>query len=41
MIVATTKEEREKALNDILPYQRDDFYNLMKVMEGYDVTIRF
>ena len=41
MIVAATKEEREKALNDILPYQRDDFYNLMKVMEGYDVTIRF
>ena len=41
MIVASTKEEREKALNDILPYQRDDFYNLMKVMEGYDVTIRF
>ena len=41
MIVALTKEEREKALNDILPYQRDDFYNLMKVMEGYDVTIRF
>ena len=41
MIVASTKEEREKALNDILPYQRDDFYNLMKIMEGYDVTIRF
>ena len=41
MIVASTKEEREKALNYILPYQIDDFYNLMKIMEGYDVTIRF
>ncbi len=40
MIVATTVEDREKALEEILPYQRDDFYNLMKVMEGHHVTIR-
>ena len=41
MIVAKTKEEREKALAEILPYQREDFYQLMKTMEGYEVTIRF
>ncbi len=40
MIVANTKEDREKALEEILPYQRDDFYNLMKTMEGHHVTIR-
>ncbi|MBO5414182.1 MAG: pyruvate, phosphate dikinase [Bacilli bacterium] len=41
MIVATTKEERELALSEILPYQREDFYKLMKTMAGYEVTIRF
>lgn len=40
MIIANTKEEREKTLNDILPYQKDDFYKLMKVMDKKEVTIR-
>ncbi len=41
MIIADTIEEREKALNKILPYQRGDFEKLFKSMEGYGVTIRF
>ena len=41
MIVAKTFEERQLALSQILPYQKEDFYKLMKVMDGYKVTIRF
>ena len=41
MIVAPTKEKREEALDAILPYQKDDFKALFKVMDGYEVTIRF
>ena len=41
MITADTKEKREEALEKILPYQRDDFEQLFRVMEGYGVTIRF
>lgn len=40
MILAETHEEREKALNKILPFQRDDFYQLFKVMDGMPITIR-
>jgi pyruvate, orthophosphate dikinase len=40
MIVADTKSEREKALAKLLPMQRDDFYQLFKIMDGYPVTIR-
>ena len=41
MIVAPTKEKREEALDAILPYQKDDFKELFKVMDGYEVAIRF
>ena len=41
MITAETIELREEALEKILPYQRDDFAGLFRVMEGYGVTIRF
>lgn len=41
MITASTKEQREEALQEILPFQRDDFYGLFKAMDGYSVTIRF
>ena len=41
MIVAPTLEKREEALDKILPYQKDDFKELFKVMDGYEVTIRF
>ncbi len=40
MICADTLEEREKALAELIPYQREDFYNLLKTMKGYTVTIR-
>ena len=41
MICADTKEEREKALDKILPYQQSDFEELYEALEGYPVTIRF
>ncbi|AEH51971.1 pyruvate, phosphate dikinase [Pseudothermotoga thermarum] len=40
MIVAKTKEEREKALNELLPLQKEDFKGLFRIMAGYPVTIR-
>jgi pyruvate,orthophosphate dikinase len=40
MILAETKEEREKALAKILPYQRNDFKEIFKIMTGLPVTIR-
>lgn len=40
MIIAETKAEREKALTKLLPMQRDDFYQLFKIMDGFPVTIR-
>lgn len=40
MIMARTKEERQDALNKILPMQRSDFIEIFKIMEGKPVTIR-
>jgi len=40
MILANTEEERRAALKEILPYQRVDYYNIFKAMNGYPVTIR-
>lgn len=40
MIITDTQSERELALNKLLPMQRDDFYQLFKIMNGYPVTIR-
>lgn len=39
-IMAKTKEERQNALNKLLPFQRSDFIGLFKAMEGLPVTIR-
>ena len=41
MITATDVESREKALEAILPYQRDDFEGLFRAMDGKCVIIRF
>lgn len=41
MIVAPTVEAREKALNKLLPMQREDFIGLYKAMKGFAVTIRY
>lgn len=40
MILADNKEEREKALGDLLPYQRQDFLEIFEAMEGMPVTVR-
>jgi pyruvate,orthophosphate dikinase len=40
MIIAETREEREKALAKIRPMQRDDFFGIFKAMDGFPVTIR-
>jgi pyruvate,orthophosphate dikinase len=40
MILANNIEGRKKALAKLLPMQRDDFYGMLKAMEGYGVTIR-
>ena len=40
MIVAKSKEEREKALAELLPIQRKDFIEIFKVMDDLPVTIR-
>jgi pyruvate,orthophosphate dikinase len=40
MILAETQEDRIKALDKLLPYQRDDFIGIFKAMKGMPVTIR-
>ncbi|MGO1469312.1 MAG: pyruvate, phosphate dikinase [Tissierella sp.] len=41
MIMANTAEERKAALDELLPVQRKDFYEIYKVMGDRPVTIRF
>ena len=41
MILSDTTEEREAALNELIPFQKGDFKGLYKAMEGRPVTIRF
>lgn len=40
MILSDTVEGREKALAKLLPYQKQDFYGILKAMNGYPVNIR-
>ena len=40
MILADNLEGRKRALTKLLPMQREDFYGILKAMEGYGVTIR-
>jgi pyruvate, orthophosphate dikinase len=40
MILAATSQERAKALDRLLPFQRDDFNEILNAMEGLPVTIR-
>jgi len=40
MIISDTYEDRVKALNKLLEYQRKDFEDLFEIMEGLPVTIR-
>ena len=41
MICSSTVEEREKALDKIIPFQQGDFEKLYEALEGKPVTIRF
>ncbi|MEL1136220.1 pyruvate, phosphate dikinase [Desulfitobacterium sp. THU1] len=40
MILAQSLQEREEALAKLLPVQEEDFYGILKVMQGFPVTIR-
>ncbi len=40
MILSDTVEGREKALAKLLPYQKADFYGILKAMDGLHVNIR-
>lgn len=40
MILADSTEERERALEKLLPYQKQDFYGILKCMDGKPVNIR-
>lgn len=40
MILADSTEGREKALEKLLPYQKQDFYGILKCMDGLPVNIR-
>src|SRR5438034_6505920 len=40
MILADNEADRRKALDELLPLQRDDFYGVFKAMHGSPVTIR-
>ncbi|AJA48363.1 pyruvate, phosphate dikinase [Clostridium pasteurianum DSM 525 = ATCC 6013] len=41
MIVASTVEQRKRALDKLLPMQREDFIGIYEAMEGNPVTVRF
>lgn len=40
MILSQTEQERRSALDNLLPFQKEDFYGLFKAMKGHPVTIR-
>ena len=40
MIMADNDEDRERPLEKLLPVQRQDFYGILKAMDGYPVTVR-
>ena len=41
MILSNNKKSKEEALEKLLDYQKKDFYDLYKEMDGYAVTIRY
>ena len=40
MILSKTKNDRSKALNKLLPHQKNDFIEIFKIMNGLPVTVR-
>ena len=41
MIASDTPEQRQKALDELLPMQQSDFEGIYEAMEGYPVTVRY
>ena len=41
MIIANTVEEREKALNELIPFQKADFKAMYKELKGLPMTVRY
>ena len=41
MIIADTVEEREKALNELIPFQKADFKAMYKELKGLPMTVRY
>ena len=41
MIMAEDSEERQGLLDELFPLQKEDFYQVLKIMDGLPVTIRF
>ncbi len=40
MILSKSKEDRDQALSKLLPYQKKDFIEIFKIMNGLPVTVR-
>ena len=40
MILSKSKEDRDKALEKLLPHQKNDFIQIFKIMSGLPVTVR-
>ena len=40
MILSQAEKERRSALDNLMPFQKEDFYGLFKAMKGHPVTIR-
>ena len=40
MILSNTEEDRREALTKLLPYQKSDFFEIFKIMNGLPVTVR-
>jgi pyruvate,orthophosphate dikinase len=40
MILSETPEQRQKALDRLLPFQKEDFKEIFRIMEGLPVTVR-
>lgn len=41
MILADTFEEREKALNELIPFQKSDFEQMYRELKGLPMTVRY
>ena len=40
MILSKSKKDRDLALSKLLPYQKNDFIEIFKIMKGLPVTVR-